>query len=158
MPLSHHLNQCWVIVNWTLRNKFQRNINWNTTIFIQENAFGNVVWKMAAILSHPQCVNCIKGWVLATWSIQVWRNDRKCKYNAVPWSRSQFSPKSSQKTPHSSPARARYGVSFWGIQILIYTSLQSLQWCMQCHVILDRVIMAPDGILLFLLEKLSGMG
>ena len=26
-------------------------------IFIQENAFENVVWKMAAILSRPQCVN-----------------------------------------------------------------------------------------------------
>ena len=26
-------------------------------IFIQENAYENVVWKMAAILSRPQCVN-----------------------------------------------------------------------------------------------------
>ena len=25
-------------------------------IFIQENAFENVVWKMAAILARPQCV------------------------------------------------------------------------------------------------------
>ena len=25
-------------------------------IFIQENAYENVVWKMAAILSRPQCV------------------------------------------------------------------------------------------------------
>ena len=25
--------------------------------FLQENAFENVVWKMAAILSRPQCVN-----------------------------------------------------------------------------------------------------
>ena len=28
MP-SHHLNQCWVIVNWTLRNKLQWNCNQN---------------------------------------------------------------------------------------------------------------------------------
>ena len=27
------------------------------TFFIQENTFENVVWKMAAILSRPQCVN-----------------------------------------------------------------------------------------------------
>ena len=27
-------------------------------IFIQENAFEYVVWKMAAILSLPQCVKC----------------------------------------------------------------------------------------------------
>ena len=27
---SHNLNQCWYIVNWTLRNKLQRNCNQNT--------------------------------------------------------------------------------------------------------------------------------
>ena len=32
------------------------NFNQNPYIFIQENAFQNVVWKMAAILSRPQCV------------------------------------------------------------------------------------------------------
>ena len=53
---SHYLNQCWNTVNWTLRNKFQWNLNQNLYIFIQENAFGNVVWKTAAILSWPQCV------------------------------------------------------------------------------------------------------
>ena len=29
----------------------------NSYIFIQENLFENVVWKRAAILSRPQCVN-----------------------------------------------------------------------------------------------------
>ena len=53
---SHYLNQCWNIVNWTLRNKFQRNFNRYSYIFIQENAFENVVWKMVAILAPPQCV------------------------------------------------------------------------------------------------------
>ena len=33
----------------------------NSYIFIQENAFENVVWKMAAILSQPQCVKQKKG-------------------------------------------------------------------------------------------------
>ena len=55
--LSHYLNLGWIIVNWTLRNKFQWNFNQNSYIFIQENAFEKVVWKMAAILSRPQCVN-----------------------------------------------------------------------------------------------------
>ena len=54
---SHYLNQCWLIVNWTLRNKLQWNLNQITKLFIHENAFENVVWKMAAILSGPQCVN-----------------------------------------------------------------------------------------------------
>ena len=30
--------------------------DWNLYIFIKENAFENAVWKMAAILSRPQCV------------------------------------------------------------------------------------------------------
>ena len=30
----HYLNQCWVIVNWTLRNKIQWNISRNLNIFI----------------------------------------------------------------------------------------------------------------------------
>ena len=46
---SHYLNQCWHILNWNLRNKLQWNLNRNPFIFIQENAFENVVWKMAAI-------------------------------------------------------------------------------------------------------------
>ena len=54
---SHYLNQCWNIINWTLRNKLQGNFNRNSCIFIQENAFENVVWKIAAILSQSQCVN-----------------------------------------------------------------------------------------------------
>ena len=53
---SHYLNQCWNIVNLNLRNKFQWNLNRYSYIFIQENGFENVVWKMSAILSLPQCV------------------------------------------------------------------------------------------------------
>ena len=53
---SHYLNQCWNIVNWTLRNKPQWNLNKNSYIFIQDIAFENVVWKIAAILLLPQCV------------------------------------------------------------------------------------------------------
>ena len=43
--------------NWTPKNKLQWNVNRNSYIFIQENPLENVVWKMAAILSRPQCVN-----------------------------------------------------------------------------------------------------
>ena len=54
---SHYLNQCWEIVVWTTRNLLKWNPNRNPYIFIQENAFENVVWEMAAILSRPQYVN-----------------------------------------------------------------------------------------------------
>ena len=56
MP-SHYLNQC-IIVNWTFRNKVQSNCIRNSNIFIQENAFENIIWKMLAILSLSQCVKC----------------------------------------------------------------------------------------------------
>ena len=39
-----------------LSNKLQWNLYRNSYIFIHENAFENVVWKMVAILSRPQCV------------------------------------------------------------------------------------------------------
>ena len=53
---SHYLNQWWNIVNWNLTNTSQWNLNRNSYIFIQENAFENVICEMAAILSQPQCV------------------------------------------------------------------------------------------------------
>ena len=51
MP-SHYLNQCRIIVNWTIRNSLNRNSN----IFIQENVFESIVCETATILSWPQCV------------------------------------------------------------------------------------------------------
>ena len=56
---SHYPNQCWNIVNWTLRNKLQWIFNRNSNIFIQGNAFENGVCEMASILSWPQCVNTL---------------------------------------------------------------------------------------------------
>ena len=48
-------------VNWTLGNKRQGNLARNLYIFVQENAFEIVAWKMAAFLSRPKCVkvNCL---------------------------------------------------------------------------------------------------
>ena len=48
---THYLNQWWNIANWTRRNKLQWNLNPNAYIFIHENAFENVVCKMAGIWS-----------------------------------------------------------------------------------------------------------
>ena len=57
---SHYLNQYWNVVNWTLRNKLQWNLNQNSYLFIQGNAFKNIGRKLAAILSRPQCAKDIK--------------------------------------------------------------------------------------------------
>ena len=87
MP-SHYLNQCWNIVTRTPGNNLQWNLNRNLYIFIQKNAFENVVWKMAAILSRPQWVKegvcfCMKPsiWYLLTW----WQRDKikECHYSDV---------------------------------------------------------------------------
>ena len=45
---------------WNLHemNKIQWNLNRNSYISIQEQAFKNVIWKMASIFSRPRCVNC----------------------------------------------------------------------------------------------------
>ena len=53
-PLSEPMQ---LIVNWSLGNKFQWNLNQNNTIFIQKNRLEYVVCKMSAILSQPLCVN-----------------------------------------------------------------------------------------------------
>ena len=54
---GHYLNQCCSIVTWTLVNKLQWDFHQIAIIFIKENAFENVVCRMAAILSRPQYVN-----------------------------------------------------------------------------------------------------
>ena len=54
---SHYLNQCWVIVNLTIRNKLKWNFNQNTKLFISKNASENIVCKMAAILPKGKWVN-----------------------------------------------------------------------------------------------------
>ena len=59
MAPSHYLNQCWNIVNWTLRNKLQWTFNRNYNIFIHENAIESVVCEMVTILSRPQCVEVV---------------------------------------------------------------------------------------------------
>ena len=53
-PLSEPMLEYCQLDPW---DKLQRNFNQNSYIFIQESAFENVVWKMAAIFSRPQCVN-----------------------------------------------------------------------------------------------------
>ena len=83
---SHYLNQCWNIVNWTLRNKLKWNLNQNSYIFIQENAFENVVWEMAAILSGPQCVKGgIVGVPLIILVTMTVMNDNTAPYLHVNW-------------------------------------------------------------------------
>ena len=47
------------IVNWTLGNKLQRNLNQNMKLFIEENTFENVVCKILAILFRGLMGYCL---------------------------------------------------------------------------------------------------
>ena len=49
LALSHYLNQCYDIVDWTLGNKLQWNSKRNSNVFIQENVFENIVFEIASI-------------------------------------------------------------------------------------------------------------
>ena len=59
MP-SHYLNQCLIIVNWTLKNKLQWNFNQNIKLFTHEHASDNIVCEMSAILSSGRWVKTRK--------------------------------------------------------------------------------------------------
>ena len=50
------------MLQWTLA--------WNSSVFIQENVFENVVCKMAAILSQPQCDNSPQSRIVEPHSIR----------------------------------------------------------------------------------------
>ena len=67
---GHYQNQCWNFV----KNKLQSDLNRNSYILIQGNAFENVVWEMSAILSQPQGVNQLetKENIFCYRNIQYW--------------------------------------------------------------------------------------
>ena len=107
MRQCHYQNQCWNIVNKTLRNKLQWNFNRNSNIFIQENAFESVVCEEAAILSRPQCVN------YAHWLLAV------SKLSPLP------------PFPHDSPAMTTPSVVCWlitGTAKCNYLTIHWLPW------------------------------
>ena len=53
--LSNQLNQCWHVIRQFLRNKLQWNMNQNTHIFFDRNAFWNIICNMSAILFRIPC-------------------------------------------------------------------------------------------------------
>ena len=81
---SHYLNQCCIIINWTLGNKPQWNSNWNTKCFIHDNSFENVFCEMAAILSRGR-------WVKAWMSIRSNRKKIGCNYLSIYYIKHWFS-------------------------------------------------------------------
>ena len=54
---SHYLKQCWLIVNWTFRNKRQWNFSQNRKLFVHENASENIVGEMQPFCSGEDELN-----------------------------------------------------------------------------------------------------
>ena len=84
------MNQCWFIVGW---NKCPWNLNQNRNFFIQENAFENVISKMATSLSWAQSVKgqdvkwglCHQKQVSWVWiSNYIPQNTVGCNYLSMP--------------------------------------------------------------------------
>ena len=56
-----YLNQCWVVVNWSRRNKLQWNIDQNSNIFIKRECTrkcrlrngGHFVWSLQCCVQYP---------------------------------------------------------------------------------------------------------
>ena len=91
---------------------------------------GPVMWKIWA------CHDVIMG--------HAEKNTVRCRYNAV-----NFLQNPHNIHPIAHPWGRGMGCILWA-QIVIYTLPQSLQWCMQYHVILDRVITALDCLCTFI--------
>ena len=114
---SHYLNQCWNIADLTTGNKLQWNFNQNPNIFIQENAFENVVCEMASNLSRPRCV-------------KIWaRHDDVIKWKHFPryWPFVRGIPRSPVNSPHKGQWRGA----------LMFSLISTVEQIMETLVIWD---------------------
>ena len=77
---------------WNLRNKLQWNSNRNSNIFVQENAFENVIWKMAVILYRPQYANqtdpCTIIYLARQWTHTTANIGHQCSIFHLQWNKS----------------------------------------------------------------------
>ena len=86
MDQAHIWTNAGILLIGPLGTRVQWNFNRNSNIFIQENAFENVVWKMVTILSRHQCVD---PWIKLMGLIKAKPVCYKCSYTCFgtnPWS------------------------------------------------------------------------
>ena len=81
---GRHQAIIWTNAGILLIGPLGTNFNRNSYIFIQENPFETVVWKMAAILSRPQCVNMATDWLTAL--LNTRKNSTRDFNSPEPWS------------------------------------------------------------------------
>ena len=87
---SHYLNQCWIIVNWTLRDTIRWNFSQKSNFFIRENVLENVICEVAAILSRRVSewlnLTAFLGTVDSEAHIVHISRCQRCRGQLVPWS------------------------------------------------------------------------
>ena len=88
MP-SHYLNQCWVIVDWTLRNILQWYFSQKLIFFIQENAFENVglIWRSFCPEEDELIIMqwlIMWLWVTSHHKCKIWTHDDIIKWKHFP--------------------------------------------------------------------------
>ena len=54
-PFHHHFNKCLLFVNWPFIKNNQANLDDDTIILIQENAFENIVCRMGHFIQASMC-------------------------------------------------------------------------------------------------------
>ena len=94
---SHYLNQCWVLVNWTLRNKFQWSFNQNTQLLLIHEVhldISSVKWRpfcpggdeiynfMATLQLYSNCIRPMY-WLFHRVSGQFFMMLWFCKYVTI---------------------------------------------------------------------------
>ena len=112
---------------------------------------GSLFSKRQCVLKPEHSYNLItmNNWLDVTeavdwwkWSSKPWdkhqQSTARCRYNAV-----NFLQNSHEKPPIARPVGRGMGCLLW-VQPLLDILLQFLRWCVQYHVMLDRVIAALD--------------
>ena len=77
---SHYLNQSWLVVNWTLRSKLQRNSNGHTKRFIHDNAFQKCRSENGCHFIQREIMNIgLLSWWRYLKQSKQWLHEYKCK-------------------------------------------------------------------------------
>ena len=92
MP-THYLNRCWVVLNWTLGNKFQGDLNQHTNIFIHANEFENTICKIFSYMEMRLKISSAK-WGPCCLGLSLLKNvyGRTKQHQATTWANVDMLP------------------------------------------------------------------
>ena len=110
---SHYQNQCWILINWTLK-KTCRNVNQDTQMFFQKHAFENVFSKNVG--RHIEASLRPLMWELKLFHVS-WHMPRAIWYIDT------------LMAITTDPSTARHPHSYNGTDVLIFRHTRNKLWC-----------------------------